>query len=208
MPRLVTFLSYPDRDVRDWQELTYWDIDSPFPRACHGRLGVKLSSLSMTLWTSLLPTSNGRIWRWTFSTACSTSKAVCPADEARALMELKKTRYINQQERTTPHKIRKIPYSFIGSCPLLFQTVTDSIKIPFLARARPNSAGPIHAHGCITHSLSGIFCSSPARHMTPMMTMTWRRLSLLRRKLLAVHQISWESTLIKVTMRLGETDCV
>ena len=39
-----------------------------------------------------------------FSTECSTSKAVCPADEARALMKLKWNRYINQQERTTPHE--------------------------------------------------------------------------------------------------------
>ena len=77
----------------------------------------------------LMPASNDWIWRCTFSMACSTSKAVCPADGARALMKLKWNRYINQQERTTCIKKLKILHSFMG-CPLLFQIVTDSIKTP------------------------------------------------------------------------------
>jgi len=52
--------------------------------------------------------------------ACSTSKAMCLADEARAFMKLNWTRYINQQERTTPHKKAKNPIYFIGSCPFHF----------------------------------------------------------------------------------------
>jgi len=88
--------------------------------------------------------TNDRVWRCAFSTACSTSKAVCAADEARALMSLKWTRFITQQERTTPHKKWKIPYIFIGNHPLLFKIVSDSIKItPFLVRTRPNSMAPV-----------------------------------------------------------------
>jgi len=45
-----------------------------------------------------------------FSAVCSPSKAVCPADEARALMKLKWNRYINWKERTTPHEKLKMPY--------------------------------------------------------------------------------------------------
>ena len=37
------------------------------------------------------------------SMVCSTSKAVCPADKARAWMKLKWNRCINRQERTTPY---------------------------------------------------------------------------------------------------------
>jgi len=37
------------------------------------------------------------------------SAAVCPADEARALMKLKWNRYINRQKRTTPHKKAQTP---------------------------------------------------------------------------------------------------
>ena len=71
-----------------------------------------------------MPASNGRIWRCTFSMACLTSKAICPADEAHDLIKLKR-------------------YIFIGSCPFLFQIVADSIKTPFLARGRLNSTAPI-----------------------------------------------------------------
>jgi len=80
----------------------------------------------------------------------STSKAVCPGGWSSRFDEAKVDRYINQQERTTPHKKRsKKSHIFdIGSCPLLFQIT------PFLARARPDSTVPVS-------------CYPPARARTP-----------------------------------------
>jgi len=53
--------------------------------------------------------------------ACLTSKAVYPADEARALMNLKRNHYINRQERPTQHDKAQHPiylftelYSFLN----------------------------------------------------------------------------------------------
>jgi len=83
-------------------------------------------------------------WCYTCLPACllqtAESEGAPPADEPRALMKLKWTRYINQQERTTPHKKLKMPYIFIGSCPLLLQISADSIKTPFLALAEQHGS--------------------------------------------------------------------
>jgi len=70
-----------------------------------------------------------------------TSKAVCPADEARALMELKWNGYINCQVRTTPHKT-EIPL-FYGVVLSFCKFIPDSVKTPFLARARLNRTASV-----------------------------------------------------------------
>jgi len=73
------------------------------------------------------------------STVCSTPKAVCSVDEARALMKLVEPLHQPARKDNSALEGSKA-HIFIPSCLLPFQKiVTVSIKTQFLGRARPSS---------------------------------------------------------------------